>query len=94
MTTYPEGFILSESESMDVTADQAAALVAAELIYQPEEGPDANLHYYTCPWDVTLDDVERFLRDDLCAECKDEDHPTCSLDATCVCCRDTIEQMA
>lgn len=37
--------------------------------------------------------AERWMRTDLCETCKDPDHQTCSLDPSCVCCRDTIGQM-
>lgn len=36
---------------------------------------------------------ERNERTDLCEECKPVDHMTCSLDASCACCRSTIMQM-
>lgn len=46
---------------------------------------------------TTTDDLEQAERDartDLCDECKDIEHPTCSLDPFCICCQGTIEQMA
>lgn len=38
--------------------------------------------------------LERHARTDLCEECKEEEHATCSLDPFCACCQTTIEQMA
>lgn len=40
----------------------------------------------------TTEQGERNERADLCTECKDMNHPTCSLDANCTCCRETIAQ--
>ena len=37
--------------------------------------------------------IARDNRDDLCSDCKPVDHSTCSLDATCACCRTTILAM-
>lgn len=53
-------FVLHDSEQLDLTRAQADAAEAAGLIYKPE--PDVNSHYYTCPWDGSLDAVEAFLK--------------------------------
>jgi hypothetical protein len=48
----------------------------------------------TTDFDFDTEQAERDARTDLCDECRDLDHPTCSLDASCACCLTTIAQMA
>lgn len=51
-------FILDNCEQYDVTDEQAALLLAAGLVYHPEEG---NEHYLTVPWNVSFDNLDRYL---------------------------------
>lgn len=41
-----------------------------------------------------LEQAERDTRDDLCDECRPVDHPTCSMDYRCACCRTTFAALA
>lgn len=52
-------FIMDDAEQLDVSAEEAEALVAAGLAYRPE--PD-NPHYLTVPWDGSLDACEAFIK--------------------------------
>lgn len=52
-------FIMDNAEQLDVSAEEAEALVAAGLAYRPE--PD-NPHYLTVPWDGSLDACEAFIK--------------------------------
>lgn len=58
-STLVDGFVLDNGEQLDVTADQVGILLGARLVYFPE--PE-NRHYLTVPHDVTLDQVEAYLR--------------------------------
>lgn len=54
-------FVLDNCEQLDITPAQAKALEAADLIYRPE--PEYSDDYFTTVPDITLDDVERALRE-------------------------------
>jgi hypothetical protein len=51
-------FVMNDCEQLDLTQDQADRLINAGLIYGPDPRQPA---YFTTPWNVSLDDVERFL---------------------------------
>jgi hypothetical protein len=46
--------------------------------------------------DIGTLDLHQRMRDartDLCATCRPADHPSCSMDVTCACCRTTIGRL-
>lgn len=75
-------FVLDNAEQLDLSSQQAKALVIAGLMYNADP---ANRAYYTTPWNVSLDNVEVMLECNTCGgtgrhETTLEDSPTTLVD--------------